>query len=438
MKRLTTLIMIVLLAAMTIYAGGTGEASGASSTEDSSHEITIMGGAHLVSVAEIVLQDYMEAHPDVTIKFEKYSYAEYPTKMRIALSQRDSNPDVMIIHDEFINQLAEAGLLMDLSDLIDQANTLDVMGPATVGDAIYGIPNQVTNQYVFLYRKDVYDALGLQPPKTFDEFFEQALTLKENGYYAGAWDPSNENCDNMFYDFLYMLGGEVLDQDGNVSLDKAEEAIALLQKCVDAGIFHTSIQSDSTEYWTAFNAGEIAAFPGPGSHAAYYETNVDPEGNGGYGYIAAAPAMRFCEDGPATYIHNTEYWAINKYTDEPELAREIVEYLTQTIEACMLFCNANEPGVMARYSTGYVPGIQSVASGEGVEVSPAYGDQSVVSFLAQNMLDNKDDIVLPFVDKRSAEIGSTVSTVLGDMFLNGRYSTPAEAAEAMRTRIENI
>lgn len=438
MKRLTTLIMIVLLAAMTIYAGGTGEASGASSTEDSSHEITIMGGAHLVSVAEIVLQDYMEAHPDVTIKFEKYSYAEYPTKMRIALSQRDSNPDVMIIHDEFINQLAEAGLLMDLSDLIDQANTLDVMGPATVGDAIYGIPNQVTNQYVFLYRKDVYDALGLQPPKTFDEFFEQALTLKENGYYAGAWDPSNENCDNMFYDFLYMLGGEVLDQDGNVSLDKAEEAIALLQKCVDAGIFHTSIQSDSTEYWTAFNAGEIAAFPGPGSHAAYYETNVDPEGNGGYGYIAAAPAMRFCEDGPATYIHNTEYWAINKYTDEPELAREIVEYLTQTIEACMLFCNANEPGVMARYSTGYVPGIQSVASGEGVEVSPAYGDQSVVSFLAQNMLDNKDDIVLPFVDKRSAEIGSAVSTVLGDMFLNGRYSTPAEAAEAMRTRIENI
>ena len=438
MKRLTTLIMIVLLAAMTIYAGGTGEASGASSTEDSSHEITIMGGAHLVSVAEIVLQDYMEAHPDVTIKFEKYSYAEYPTKMRIALSQRDSNPDVMIIHDEFINQLAEAGLLMDLSDLIDQANTLDVMGPATVGDAIYGIPNQVTNQYVFLYRKDVYDALGLQPPKTFDEFFEQALTLKENGYYAGAWDPSNENCDNMFYDFLYMLGGEVLDQDGNVSLDKAEEAIALLQKCVDAGIFHTSIQSDSTEYWTAFNAGEIAAFPGPGSHAAYYETNVDPEGNGGYGYIAAAPAMRFCEDGPATYIHNTEYWAINKYTDEPELAREIVEYLTQTIEACMLFCNANEPGVMARYSTGYVPGIQSVASGEGVELSPAYGDQSVVSFLAQNMLDNKDDIVLPFVDKRSAEIGSAVSTVLGDMFLNGRYSTPAEAAEAMRTRIENI
>ena len=438
MKRLTTLIMIVLLAAMTIYAGGTGETSGASSTADSGHEITIMGGAHLVSVAEIVLQDYMEAHPGVTIKFEKYSYAEYPTKMRIALSQRDSNPDVMIIHDEFINQLAEAGLLMDLSDMIDQANTLDVMGPATVGDAIYGIPNQVTNQYVFLYRKDVYDALGLQPPKTFDEFFEQALILKENGYYAGAWDPSNENCDNMFYDFLYMLGGEVLDQDGNVSLDKAEEAIALLQKCVDAGIFHTSIQSDSTEYWTAFNAGEIAAFPGPGSHAAYYETNVDPEGNGGYGYIAAAPAMRFCEDGPATYIHNTEYWAINKYTDEPELAREIVEYLTQTIEACMLFCNANEPGVMARYSTGYVPGIQSVASGEGVEVSPAYGDQSVVSFLAQNMLDNKDDIVRPFVDKRSAEIGSAVSTVLGDMFLNGRYSTPAEAAEAMRTRIENI
>ena len=41
---------------------------------------------------------------------------------------------------------------------------------------------------------------------------------------------------------LYMLGGDVLDTEGNVSLNKAEETIALLQKCYDAGIWHKSEQ----------------------------------------------------------------------------------------------------------------------------------------------------------------------------------------------------
>ena len=170
------IIAIILCALMTVsvFAGGNSE------TADSKGKttITVMGGAHLVSVAEIVLQDYMEQHPDIDIRFEKYSYAEYPTKMRIALSQGDTDPDIMIIHDEFVNQLALAGLLKDVTDLIDMDNTVNVLAPATVDGKIYGIPNQVTNQYVFLYRKDVYDKLGLVPPKTFDEFFEQALILK--------------------------------------------------------------------------------------------------------------------------------------------------------------------------------------------------------------------------------------------------------------------
>lgn len=433
MKRIF-ITLLCLVMAVSIFAGGSSEAS----STDGKKTITVMGGAHLVSVAEIVLRDYMEQHPDVEIRFEKYSYAEYPTKMRIALSQGDSDPDIMIIHDEFINQLALAGLLQDVSGLIDMDNTLDVLAPAAIGDKIYGIPNQVTNQYVFLYREDVYQNLGLEPPKTFDEFFEQALILKDAGYYAGAWDPSRAGCETMFFDFVYMLGGKILDEDGTVSLDKAEEAISLLEKCWDAGIFHQSIQSDSTEYWTAYNAGQIAAFPGAGSNAAYYETNVDPEGNGGYGDIGIARSMKFSEDGPDTYLRNTEYWAISANTDEPELAADIVRYLTQTVEADMLFCNVNEAGILAKFSTGYIPGIEAVASGDGVEPWPAFGGKKVVSLLAQNILENEDSLVLPFVDRRRAEIKTIVATVLGEMFINGTYPDAASAAAAMREQIESI
>ena len=72
--------------------------SGSEAKEEGESELTMMGGAHLVSVAEIVLRDYLTEHPNVKINFEKYSYAEYPTKMKLQLSNDECTPDIMIGH----------------------------------------------------------------------------------------------------------------------------------------------------------------------------------------------------------------------------------------------------------------------------------------------------------------------------------------------------
>ena len=405
-------------------------------TPEEGAELTVMGGAHLTSVAEYVLKDFME-QTGIRINFEKYSFAEYPTKMKIAMSQGDSVPDVLIVHDEFIRQFVEAGYLMELSGILDRENTLDVFTPVDFNGGTYGIPNQVTNQFLFMYRGDVYDELGLSAPATFDEYFEQALTLKEAGYYAGAWDPSDPDCVNLFMNYLYMLGGEILDNEGALTLNKAEEAIALLQKCYEAGIWHKSDQSNSDEYWTAFNAGKIAAFPGAAAHVAYYETNADPGGQGGYGTLRIAPAMKFSDDGPDTYLNNTEFWAINAKTKYPNAARMVVAYLTQTVEAAQKCANINEEGLMARFGTGYLPGLEALAKGEGVAESAPFGGEKAVAILAQDLLDKGDSITLPYVDTRSSEIKTIIAEVLGEMFLNGAY-TPQTAASEMRARIENI
>ena len=80
-----------------------------------------------------------------------------------------------------------------------------MLTPVSFNGGVYGIPNQVTNQFIFMYRGDVYDQLGLAAPATFDEYFAQAQILKEAGYYAGAWDPSKPGCVNLFLNYLYML-----------------------------------------------------------------------------------------------------------------------------------------------------------------------------------------------------------------------------------------
>lgn len=443
MKKIS-FIFIALLALLVLFSCTGKEKSQAEQVvsalpaeKEGPAELTIMGGAHLVGVTEVVLRDFMKENPDIRINFEKYSYAEYPTKMKIALSQGDSTPDVMIIHDLYLRQFVKAGFLMDLTPIVDRENTLDVMEPAIYSNGLYGVPNQVTSQYVFLYRKDIYEKLGLSIPETFDDYFEQALVLKEKGYYAGAWDPSNSKCSDMFLSYLYMMGGNVLDNNGNVTLNKAEETLSLIKKCYDAGIYHKSISSDSDEYWTAFNSGVIAAFPGPATHAAYYETNVDPTGNGGYGSIGIAPSVRFSADGPSTALNNTEYWAINKNTKYPEAAKKVVSYLTQTIEAAGKFSNVNENGLMARYCTGYIPAMKDIATGAYTDGWDAFGGTNIVAELAADIYENRDSITIPFVDERSAEIKTIISDVIGEMFLMDSY-TPSEAVKEMKKRIDNI
>lgn len=455
MKKCVAMLLAALLFTVCLAGCGAPAASGGASappaagtaapqtlvswtdmTPEEGAELTVMGGAHLTSVAEYVLQDFMQK-TGITIHFEKYSYDEYPTKMKIAMSQGDSVPDVLIVHDLFIRQFVEAGYLMELSSILDRENTLDVLTPVSFNGGVYGIPNQVTNQFIFMYRGDVYDQLDLTAPATFDEYFAQAQALKEAGYYAGAWDPSKPGCVNLFLNYLYMLGGDVLDTEGNVSLSKAEETIALLQKCYDAGIWHKSEQSNSDEYWTAFNAGKIAAFPGAAAHVAYYETNADPNGQGGYGSLRIAPAMKFSADGPDTYLNNTELWAINAKTKYPNAARMVVSYLTQTVEAAQKCANIDEEGLMARFGTGYLPGLEVLAKGEGVAASEPFGGEKTVAVLAQDILDKADSILLPYVDVRSSEINTIIAEVLGEMFLKGTY-TPETAAAEMRARIGKI
>lgn len=418
----------------TVESAVTEAGKRAADTDEEEIELTMMGGAHLVSVAEIVLRGYLEEHPNVKINFEKYSYAEYPTKMRLQLSNNESTPDIMIVHDLYAPQFAKAGYLVDLTDMFEEGEVLPIMDPVTIDGKVYGLPNQVTNQYVYMYRKDIYDELGLAVPETFDEYFEQALTLKEHGYYAGAFDPADSGCGEIFQNFLYMLGGQVLNSDGSVSLDKGEEALALMKKCFDAGIWHASQQGNSEAYWTAFNAGKIAAFPSVGAHAAYYVTNVDPNGQGGYGHLAVAKPMKFSADGRDTYINNTEYYAINGNTKHLEAAKDVVRYLALTKEAAEKFSNVNEDGVMAQFATGCMEGIEAIAqnSTNGWE---AFGGEPVVSELAQILLETEPDI--PYVDERSNEMNNAIAEVIGEMFLNGAY-TPETAIETMRQRLNDI
>lgn len=69
-------------------------------------------------------------------------------------------------------------------------NNVGIFDPATKsigkGTNLYGIPGLHSGSVVYFYRKDLFDAAGLQPAKTWDEFKAAAKTLNKPGEVAGC------------------------------------------------------------------------------------------------------------------------------------------------------------------------------------------------------------------------------------------------------------
>jgi ABC-type glycerol-3-phosphate transport system substrate-binding protein len=393
--------------------------------------LNIMGGAHLITTTEAALKPYLVEHKNVTINFEKYSYAEYPVKMRLQFASGDTTPDVVLVHDIFIPQFVKSGWLMDLTGMIPTVDVLPMLGIASINDRHYGLPNQATNVYVFMYLQDVYDRLGLQAPSTWDEYFQQALILKQHGYYAGALAP--DDATGTFLSYMGMLGGSVFDKDGNVSFAKGVEAVKMIKQALDAGIFHKSNQADSVDYWTAFNTGTIAAFPGIAFQAARYLSSVDSEGPA-YGKIRLSPPIRFSTDGPENFSLNTEYFAINAKTRNRQAAMHLVAWLALSEEGCQSFANVDNEGINATYTTAYLPGIHKVIE-NGTRPWELFGGQQVIADVARILVDTMPSI--PYKDSRTPEAESIINEVLGEMFINNTY-TPEQAIDEMRSRISTL
>ncbi len=426
MKRIAGVLLV--LATAVGFAAGNREAE-----DDGVVTVSIMGGGHLVSIAEVVLEDFLAERPDIRIEYEKYPFAEYPTKMRLQLSAGESTPDIMIIHDFLAPQFAQTGWLLDLTDKVPEDRLLPNLQAATVGGKVYGVPNQ-SIVMTYLYRSDVFEQLGLEPPNNANEYASVAATLTENAYFIDAYDP-NENAVGVYLIYLHMHGGAIFDFDGNVTLDSPEAIAALnmLEENFAAGLFFPSDRWESDEYWTAMNAGNIVSLFAPNYTAAYFNSNIDPTGAGGAGEWRMTRPPRLSESGPTTYSTNTEYWVINKRSDVPDVAWEVIEYLALSEEAGQTFADIDREGLMVRMTNNYLPSLERIAAeSTGWDM---FGGQQVLSEVARILRDENPRI--PYKDARTTEAERILDDALSAYFAGNGKSASQTIADAT-AEIEKI
>ena len=137
----------------------------------------------------------------------------------------DEGPDIAIFQDQATPvNYALRSALQDLSVFPDveevrQRFAPSALVPLTLGDALYGLPEQQTFLMLF-YRKDILHDLGLSVPQTWQDFYAMIPVLQSNNLRIGLPSPITTTSGGMatqlnslFNALLYQNGLEIYSDD---------------------------------------------------------------------------------------------------------------------------------------------------------------------------------------------------------------------------------
>jgi multiple sugar transport system substrate-binding protein len=191
---------------------------------------------------ENVIAAFEAANPGITIEATRYAYNDFKPALLTFLAGGEA-PDTARLDIAWVPEFADQGALMQLDGVMpgfEEIIAKTFPGPLSTNywkGHYYGLP-QNTNTQVLLWNKEVFDAAGVSPPTTMDEFADVACTLtkgeEQYGYALGGtyfWAPAP---------VFYAMGGAVVDEaittaTGYVNGPESVAAFTTLKDLFDQG-----------------------------------------------------------------------------------------------------------------------------------------------------------------------------------------------------------
>lgn len=282
-----------------------------------------------------IIKQFEEANPDVKVVQNPVKNTEYNTILSAALAG-DSGPDVFMARAYGgLQTFSDSGYMLALDELMPElANFSQAtrMGAMSITDGkMYGLP--AVSQTVFcFYNKNIYKELGLEVPKTWDEFIANLEAVKAGGYEAMANGTKDGwACETLFggvcpsiyggtdfYNKLY--AGETTFEDP-VFVDAIDHMLALAPYLPD--LYEGVSYEDMRSRFINELSGHIIG----GSYEAAYFDAQNPE----LDYdIFAVPGKT--ENDPATVsVYADMNFAVSAATKKQEAALKFLHFLS-TVE----------------------------------------------------------------------------------------------------------
>ncbi len=159
--------------------------------------------------------DFAASHPDVKANVQIQEWNGIGTKIIGALASKDA-PDVIEVGNTQVAQYSASGGVKDLTDKKADLKGDDwiegLAGPGLYEGKQYGIPYYAANRVV-VYRKDLFAAAGVTPPKTREEWLAATAKLNTGGN-QGIYLPGQN---------FYVLSGFIWDEGGDLAVKEGDK-----------------------------------------------------------------------------------------------------------------------------------------------------------------------------------------------------------------------
>ncbi|MDP9794678.1 multiple sugar transport system substrate-binding protein [Catenuloplanes nepalensis] len=204
---------------------------------------------------------YTTADPAVTLKQQAIARKDYESTLKTQIGAR-GGPDLLIIPDTFLPELAEAGALEPLDDVLDDAGkaALNATNDAGVLDGEQvGYAWEIVN-YALFWNTKVLDQAGVQPPTDFPGLVTAAKTIKDKTGNPGfaVRHQINEEAPWWidFSNWSYGFGG-AWSKDGALTIDAPGNvaAVTAFRDMYTSGAM--AVGDDASTFRSKFKAGTV-------------------------------------------------------------------------------------------------------------------------------------------------------------------------------------
>lgn len=244
--------------------------------------------------------------------------------------------------------LAMRDVLLDLSQFEGYEEVLtefteSAVTPFRYKDGLYAFP-ETQNFNMLFYRTDIFNEIGLEPPKTWDEFYDQIVLLSNENYMVGI--PQNQNT---FEAFLYQSGTTFYTEDLSQSTFDTNEALTAFGNWTD---LYTKYSLPLVfDFFNRFRSGEMAMGIMPYNQVNYLYSAA-PELDGLWS-MAVIPGTVDANGNINNLETSTSTGCIGlKGTEHPQEVYEFLRWwVSEETQAAFGIQLEQTLGVAARYAT---------------------------------------------------------------------------------------
>lgn len=425
------LLVLTLVLALTVTAvgcggGGDKEPVDEGSQEDGVVELTLTSWrVEEIEAFEKLNAEFNKKYPNIKVKYDAITATEYDSILSLNLST-DTAADLMYVRPfDRGNNLFESGYLLEITE----ENVPNLAAVSETQRQVYTTDDGKLNSapyiyvsYGFIYNKKIFDDLGLEEPKTWDDFFAVLDTLKDEGITPLAlgtkdgWVISEVVANPNYVNFVDGENWRLEMLKGNKKFTDPEfvEFLACLEKWKD--YMPNSYQAIGyTEAQQLFLSEQAAIFPAGSWEVGYFQSqNPDLELG-----IFFSPTVN---EGDKQWLgfNGGAGVGINKNSEHIEEALIYVNWLLSE-EAQILTGNL----MAGLYPTANIPGekIEDPLAREWIEAAGDEGENFAVGFGLEK------------INKQEPSAGTLTMEAITDL-LNGN-KTPQEAAEYIQKGLDS-